>query len=84
MAYVISCQDYFMSWHDDIWYIVAALLRSSYYKHMHKQEDYSFTAVLNEIEEEFSEVNQQYCTHMLLSAYSLILAMVGMWSLCNF
>ena len=26
LAYVISCQDYFMSWHNDIRYIVAALL----------------------------------------------------------
>ena len=25
LAYVISCQDYFMSWHNDIRYIVAAL-----------------------------------------------------------
>ena len=26
LVYVVSCQDYFMSWHTDIWYIVAALL----------------------------------------------------------
>ena len=34
-----------------------------------QQEDYSFTPVLNEIEEEFSEANQQHYTHMLLSAF---------------
>ena len=39
---------------------------------MHNKKDYSFTFVLNEIEEEFSEANQQHCTHMLLSAYSLL------------
>ena len=27
LVYVISCRDYFMSWHNDIRYIVAALLR---------------------------------------------------------
>ena len=37
-----------------------------------QQEDYSFTSVLNEIEEEFSEANQQHYTHMLLSAFSVL------------
>ena len=31
LAYVISCPDYFMSWHNDIRYIVTALLSSTWF-----------------------------------------------------
>ena len=36
LAYVISCQDYFMSRHNDIRYIVAAYIPTVYHIHFHK------------------------------------------------